>query len=93
MARPQNSELSDEELVDKTYSDKDLSGEDLATHHLFWGERVYHLSMDSYHSELSAYERFTGREMIRTEDHDEEYCAVLGASDIRWARAVGGQGH
>ena len=59
MAWPQNSELSDEELVDKIYFDLpgDLNGEDLTTRHLFWEERFYCLSKNSYNSELSAYER------------------------------------
>ncbi|KAI9455726.1 hypothetical protein HD554DRAFT_2178381 [Boletus coccyginus] len=59
MARAQNSKLSDEELVDRIYSDspEDLSSEDLLIHHLFWEERFRRLLMESYHSELSAYER------------------------------------
>lgn len=59
LARSQCSKLSDEELVDIIYSDdpEDLSGEDLATHYLFWEERFHRLLMESYNSELTAYER------------------------------------
>ena len=56
MARPQNSELSDEQLINKIYfvGPEDLSGEDLA---ILWEERYYRLLMNSYAVELSAYER------------------------------------
>ena len=56
MARPQNAELSEEEL-DKIYSDspEDLSGEDLTTHYLLWEEKFYRLMMESYNAEHKAY--------------------------------------
>lgn len=58
-ARPQNLELSDDDLVEKMYSDEpeDLSGEALATHNLFWEERFHRLMMECYDSEHKAYER------------------------------------
>ena len=59
IARPQNSEMPEEELMDKTNSarPKNLSGQDLATHYLLWEEMFYRLMMECYDSELVAYER------------------------------------
>ncbi|KAF8548804.1 hypothetical protein OG21DRAFT_1448700 [Imleria badia] len=59
MARPQNLDLSYKELDDMKYSDNpdDLSGEELATHCLLWEEHFYRLVMESYDSELAAYDR------------------------------------